>query len=119
VATAATLPVDEDVAVALVGRAEPDSHMDLVCVQADVDGLHGLVDALGPAVVRRDPRRGALIAARLASVDAALRGLGGPASFEPMGLVDPGARRGLAEALDALGDALAPLGATLARPVAR
>jgi iron uptake system component EfeO len=105
-------PVGALVTEALRGRAEPASHLDLLDVEAEVEGTRLALDALRGPLDRRDPDLRSTVWARLATVDATLITLG------PGGSVPAAdASRPLAQALDALADALARVAPALTRPV--
>jgi iron uptake system component EfeO len=97
----------------LTGEEERYSHIDLVDVQANVDGAKAAFDAVRPIVEKSDPGLARTIDARFAAVGTALAAhrAAGPSGFVAYTALTRQQTRSLSQAVDALGEPLSRVGA--------
>jgi iron uptake system component EfeO len=106
--------LDEVAAKKVTGEEDRFSHTDLSDFAANVDGAKAAVDALRPAVDRRDPAIGALVDTRFAAVTALLsRHRGADGRYVPYTALTKPQVRELSDAINALAEPVSRIGAVI------
>jgi iron uptake system component EfeO len=103
----------------LSGRAEPDSHLDLVDAQGVLEGSQAALDAFERPLRARAAGVEGVVAARLTHLEQLLAAVRSPSGYPSTAALPASQRRALADAADAAADAYAQVAPALARPMAR
>ncbi|HZO61992.1 MAG TPA: iron uptake system protein EfeO [Gaiellaceae bacterium] len=98
----------------ITGEEERYSHLDLVDVEANVDGARAAFDAVSAMVASADPGLATRIEARFAGVDRALRPYRRGDSFVSYPTLTEQDTRALSRSIDALAEPLSRVGAIVA-----
>ena len=97
----------------ITGEEERYSHIDLYDFQANVDGSKAAFDAVEPLLQRRDPELAAEIERRFAEVDKSLDPYRRGDGFVLYGELTEADKRKLSQSIDALGEPLSRVAATV------
>jgi len=103
----------------VTGQEEPFSHVDLVDLQADLEGSQAAVDTLRRALGDRTETLATTIDQRFAQVQSVLNPLRTASGFVPTTQITATQAAALTGALDALGQPVSQVAAALARPPLR
>ena len=106
--------LDEVATTKVTGEEERYSHTDLWDVRANLDGARAAVDALRPALDRRDPALGPVLDRRFAEADGVLEGFRAGDGYRRYTALTPDDTRRLSVAVDALGEPVSQVAGTVA-----